>query len=128
MTARINHKRMSTLRWVCRRVTDPAPWSSDEPEPIAVVIADIKAAIRNDAKRFYVELEVMAHDDTVEYGIADGWFVVYCEADQQGDWPIGDSLFGFSFTSDSATAGQDRDVDQPVSGVIHIQKEEVQWP
>lgn len=128
MTARIPHKRSSTLRWVCRRTTDPVPGSGDEPEPIAVVIADTRAAIRNDERGFYVELAVMAHEDGVDFAPEDGWFVVYMSAEDQGAWPLGDAAFEFMFTSDSLTAGQDRDVDRPNTGIIHIQKEQVQWP
>lgn len=121
MTARLTHKRLSTLRWVCRRTTDPVPGSAEDPHPIAVTIGQIAVALRRDDRAFYEELEVKDPPDG--FSTADGYFTVYAPATDQEDWPLGDCFFDFKFFSPSMTPGEETDVAATETAILHIQKE-----
>jgi hypothetical protein len=128
MTARVTHKRGNTLRWVCRRTTDPDPGSGIPPVFMEVTGGvTITAALRNDVIGFYQPLNILLDTDP-DAPSSEGYFVVYFPGQDQAHWPLGDVFFDFVITSPSATDGQPDDVDQSETAILHIQKEETLWP
>lgn len=125
MTARITHKRGATLRWDCQRMTDPPPGSGEEAEPLPVSLANIRAAIRDESGGFYEPLEVRAHPIIPE---DEGGFSVFAEGQMQADWPIGDLYFDFVFIGPGDQPGDPETIDKTQTGVIHIQREQTEWP
>ena len=118
MTARIDHKRGSTLRWHCLRTTDPIPGSGEQPEPISLVGVSVSCVLRDEVRDFRRTLSISYSG----VNRAGGEFLVYASSSSQDDWPLGDVFFDFTFTSESPFAGQEDDVDKTETAIINIHK------
>ncbi len=124
MTARLDHKRGNTLRWLCRRTTDPKPGSGEDPAALSIVGFSVGVTIRNDVLSFSQDLTVMTAAQTAswfgsQFTPESGYFGVYFAGNAQSEWPLGDIEFDFLFKNLSAP----NDLDRTETAIMHLVKE-----